>query len=586
MILINKTLLALSKGFRGWIALMVVLKMVILVGITMFANSIGAILGRINDLSITNEELSANIIQAVIASVLMLVGELLVGEAEYYCTAKSRLTLRERIFGKVMELDVRDVDAIGASDAINAAVDGIETMQVYYNQYLPGIVYSFIAPIYLFFNLWNKSSFAALVLLVFSIVIMPVNALISRKIFVLKQEYWDGLSDLTSYYLESINGLVTTELFNRGDDREATLFGKAKHLGLVVINIMKVNFLGVGGNEFFINAGIFTSTLIVSIQAMKGELPLTSALIVLLLSYGFFSAFRKLHWISHSALMGIAAAQNVSRILDIDTRIKVDPDCPEDPEGFHGIKLDNVSFSYKGRDSVLTGVNMKIKKGETTAIVGESGSGKSTVANMLLRFYDAQEGNIYFRGKNNISYTPEELRKHIIMVPQFVYIFSGTLRENLLIANEQATEEEMRDALFQVKLLDWVDTLPQGLDTPLGDAGSILSGGQRQKIGIARALLSKAEYIVFDESTSSVDESSEQEIWRCINGLALTRTLIIISHRLSTIRNADNIYVLEKGKICEHGSHDELMAKHGLYSRLVEQQNILEMMGERSLAHG
>ena len=125
--------------------------------------------------------------------------------------------------------------------------------------------------------------------------------------------------------------------------------------------------------EHLLNAGIFTSTLIVSIQAMKGELPLTSALIVLLLSYGFFSAFRKLHWISHSALMGIAAAQNVSRILDIDTRIKVDPDCPEDSEGFDGIKLDNVSFSYKGRDCVLTGVNMKIKKGETVKVETPAG---------------------------------------------------------------------------------------------------------------------------------------------------------------------------------------------------------------------
>ena len=186
---------------------------------------------------------------------------------------------------------------------------------------------------------------------------------------------------------------------------------------------------------------------------------------------------------------------------------------------------------------------------------------------------------------NNLFYSPEELRKNIIMVPQSVYVFSGTIRENLTIADAKAGEIELRDALEQVRLLEWVDSLPQGLDTFLGEAGAILSGGQRQKIGIARALLSKAQYIIFDESTSSVDQQSEQEIWKCINTLSETRTLIIISHRLSTIRNADIIYVLADGSVEEYGNHEKLIANKGLYSRLVKEQEILEQMGERSLAN-
>lgn len=585
MFLVNKTLLRLSKGFRGWIALIALLKMIILVGITMFANSIGAILGRIYDLNMSSQEMTANIVQAFIASVLMLLGEILVGEAEHYCTARSRLTLRNKIFGKILELDVRDVDAIGASDAINVAVDGIETMQSYYNQYLPGFMYCMIAPIYLFFNLKDKCIEAAIVLLVVALIIMPVNSLISKKIFILKQKYWSGLSDLTGYYLESINGLTTTELFNRGNDREATLAGKAKHLGKVVIDIMKVNFLGISTNELFINIAILISTIIVALKVTQGGLELVPALIVLLLSYGFFSSIRKLHWIAHTALMGVPIAQKVETILNIDTSIKVDKNIKPEKDLFDGIRLEHVEFSYKNRDKVLKDVSLDIPKGTTVALVGESGCGKSTIANMLLRFYDPAEGRILYEGMNNLFYSPEELRKNIIMVPQSVYVFSGTIRENLTIADAKAGEIELRDALEQVRLLEWVDSLPQGLDTFLGEAGTILSGGQRQKIGIARALLSKAQYIIFDESTSSVDQQSEQEIWKCINTLSETRTLIIISHRLSTIRNADIIYVLADGSVEEYGNHEKLIANKGLYSRLVKEQEILEQMGERSLAN-
>ena len=183
-------------------------------------------------------------------------------------------------------------------------------------------------------------------------------------------------------------------------------------------------------------------------------------------------------------------------------------------------------------------------------------------------------------GRDYTSYTPEELRKRVIMVPQTVSLFSGTIGENLRIAAPEASDEELLAALEDVRLKDWVLAQPQGLDTAIGDGGSKLSGGQRQKMGIARALLCRAEYIIFDESTSSVDLESEREIWNCIEELAQTRTLIIISHRLSTIQNAGRIYVLENGRIAEEGGHGELMKHHGLYRRLVEEQAELERQGE------
>ena len=250
-------------------------------------------------------------------------------------------------------------------------------------------------------------------------------------------------------------------------------------------------------------------------------------------------------------------------------------------ENADGIVLKDVDFSYDKKRKILSDIDIDIEKGKMTAFVGKSGCGKSTIAALLMRFLDADKGKITIDGTNYISISPEELRKNIVMVPQTVTIFTGTIRENLLIANPKATDEEMWQALEDVKLADWVKSLPEGLDTQVGDAGGKLSGGQRQKTGIARALLKNAPYIIFDEATSSVDINSEDEIWACINSLAPKRTPIVISHRLSTIGKADMIYVINGGKVREKGNHRQLMAENGLYKDLVTEQARLENHGER-----
>lgn len=252
------------------------------------------------------------------------------------------------------------------------------------------------------------------------------------------------------------------------------------------------------------------------------------------------------------------------------------PEAQKDPENMPGIRMDHVSFGYEGRKTALRDVSMFVPKGKVTALCGLSGCGKSTAASLMMRFMDPQSGHIYLEGRDYLSFTPEELRKNIVMIPQTVTIFSGTIRDNLLIADPDASDEKLYEALSQAGLKSYIDSLTDGLDSETGENGSHLSGGQKQKMGIARALLSDCEYMIFDEATSSVDPESEQEIWKCIGELAKTRTLMIISHRLSSIRNADVIYVLEDGYIREHGNHEELTKNNGLYYQLCEEQRILE----------
>lgn len=583
MLLINRTLIKMSRGFRGWIVAIALLKLVSLMGISLFASSIGSVLGRIFAADMALADLKADLIRAVLASLLMAVGDLLVGEAEHRCTASARIHLRRQIFDKMLRLDVSDVDRLGATGTINAAVDGVELMQVYYNRYLPGLIYSVLAPIYLFFALYRQSVSVAVMLLIVSLLITPINNLFKEINEKMKGDYWGTLEKLTAYYLESINGLTTTELFNRGDDREKKLGGIAQHLRDIILDVMTLNFSSTALNELLINAAIVAATVMASVQLISGRIGLTNALTILMLSYGFFGSIRALQWIAHDALHGVAAAQNVSDILEIDTEKPVTGD-ETVYNDFDGIRFENVSFAYPGREAVLRHVDLEIPHRKVTAIAGESGCGKSTVVNMLLRFYDAAEGRVTFCGRDYRSLDPALLRKQIAMVPQSVYIFSGTVRTNLLLAAPNADDEALFAALDRVRLLDWVKAQPEGLDAPVGDAGARLSGGQRQKIGIARALLSRAEYVVFDEATSSVDEESEREIWACIGELAETRTIIIISHRLSTIRNADVIYLIEAGEIREAGAHEELMAAGGVYRRLVEEQNALESRGKRRAA--
>ena len=197
-----------------------------------------------------------------------------------------------------------------------------------------------------------------------------------------------------------------------------------------------------------------------------------------------------------------------------------------------------------------------------------------------MRFIDPDQGYLFLDGQSYFSLTPEEVRKNIVMVPQRVSIFSGSLEENLKLAAPNASTSELLNVLKQVHLYQWLQSLPEGLSTDLGDSGAKLSGGQRQKIGIAKALLSGAPYLIFDEATSSVDRDSEDEIWRCINELGLTRTLIIISHRLSTIQRADNIIVLNQGRLVEQGNHQALLKYHGEYYQLVKEQEALEAAGK------
>lgn len=577
MLLLNKTLLRLARGLWQWILAIAAVSFLTLIGTTALAEIVSQFLGSLFEPQVVLSTVKSAVGAAFLASVFTFLAQLVKGLIEYKTAEKARSTMRKTIFSKVMELDAGGIEKIGPTSAITAAVDAVEQMQAYFSSYLPSLIFSVIAPIYLFFHLKNISLIVAVLLLFVSLILFPLHNVFRGKIEALRKTYWRSLDDMTGYYMDGLRGLTTLKLFDRDREHSRVLGEKADVLNKNINAFMKINFTSFLVTELLIYAAI-TVSLVICITGMRnGDITIAQALTVLMLSYSYFSAIRQLMSASHSALTAISAAGKVEEILQTDTSRPYNPELPADPEHFDGIRMEHVSYGYEGRSRALQDVSLTIPRGSSVALVGLSGCGKSTAASLLMRFCDPDQGTIFIEGKEYRSVTPQQLRTNIAMVPQQVNLFSGTIRENLLLADPNANDEKLKEALSEAGLGSFLKTLPKGLDSDVGNAGAALSGGQRQKMGIARALLSEAQYMIFDEATSSVDPQSEREIWETIGRLSKTRTLIIISHRMSTIQNANCIYILEKGVVAQRGSHAELMQQGGLYRELVTRQQAMEV---------
>ena len=577
MLLLDKTLLKMAKGLWIWIISLVVIRVCSLVMITNFASNISYFLGNMMSPTFTHDEIRNVVIQIIIVSILIFVFQLIQGELEYRAQAAARSSIRQKLFTKTMSLDAGYIEKIGPNSAITSAVDGVEQMQVYFSVYLPSLIFSVIAPVYLFTKIYPSSFFIACILLVVSFVLLPLHNVFRYRIEKLRKSYWKSLEDMTGYYLDSIRGLSTLKLFDQSDKHAEVLGEKADYLNRQINEFMKVNF-----TSFLVTEGIIYITLFlcvfIAINALANKtMDLSSVLMILLLGYSYFGSIRQLMSATHDALTAVSAATRAEEILAVESTKIIQAKKQDNYQ--EGIVLKDVCFSYEGRKEVLHNINIEIEKSKTTALVGLSGCGKSTIASMLMKFIYPSSGAIYLNGKDYACMNREEIGKYIVMVSQTVNLFSDTIRNNLLLANPSATDEKIWQVLEEVSLDKHIQRMKDGLDTMVSESGSNLSGGQKQMMGIARALLTDAEYIIFDEATSAVDPESEKIIWQCIEKLSKKRTLIIISHRLSAIRNADQIIVLQSGVVEEVGNHEQLMKNHGLYRTLVEEQNELEVQG-------
>jgi ATP-binding cassette subfamily B protein len=322
------------------------------------------------------------------------------------------------------------------------------------------------------------------------------------------------------------------------------------------------------GQAFIIAAAMTSMMLLAAIKVTQGSMTIGDFVLINAFTMQIFLPLNFLGFVYREVRGSLANIENMFSLLNKQPLIKDKENAPMLSVKKADISFNQVEFSYDGKRSILRGVHFTIRSGQKVAVVGESGAGKSTLIKLLFRFYDTTSGNITIDNQSIADVTQASLRQHIAIVPQDTVLFNDTIIENIRYGRPSATEEEVREAISLAHLRHFVDSLPDGENTKVGERGLKLSGGEKQRVSIARAILKGAPILIFDEATSSLDSQSEQAILDALKAFAKGHTSLVIAHRLSTVVDADNILVMDRGIVVEQGTHDELLSKEGLYASM------------------
>lgn len=501
------------------------------------------------------------------------------GHFSHKASENIKLKLRDGIYKKLRNLGLNYNNVVSTSKVVQLSVEGVEQLEVYFGRYLPQFIYSLLAPITLFI-IFSFISLKAAIVFIVCVPLIPMSIIAIMKIAkkILK-DYWKSYSDLGGTFLENLQGLTTLKVFNIDEERHIKMNEEAEGFRKITMKVLSMQLNSINVMDLIAFGGAALGSIITLIQFKNGQVSLAGTIIIILLSSEFFIPLRLLGSYFHIAMNGMAACDNIFAILDAEEVEKKNNDYKDELKVAGDFILDNISFGYNSDREVISNVSMKIEKNKFTAIVGESGSGKSTIASLLLNTYKVNKGKITLNNIdiNDISFN--QLYEKLVLISTNSYIFNGTIRDNLTMANEHATEKEMYDALEVANLKNFVLNLPSGLDTEVGEGGALLSGGQKQRLALARAILANREIMIFDEATSNVDMESEELIWDSINKLRKEKTLVVISHRLANVVNADKIYMMDNGQLIESGNHEDLIKNKNKYYDLVKMQDELEGKG-------
>ena len=486
-----------------------------------------------------------------------------------------KVKLRDMIYEKLLNLGLDYNKNLSTSSIVQSAIEGVEALEIYFGKYLSQLFYSLLAPITLFFVI-SFISFKAAVVFILCVPLIPISIIAIMKFAKrLLKNYWNNYSNLGETFLENLQGLTTLKVFNIDEIRHKKMNEEAESFRKITMKVLSMQLNSITVMDLIAFGGAALGSIVSLIAFKNGQINLGQTIIIILLSSEFFIPLRLLGSFFHVAMNGVAASDKIFELLDSKEREKNTIEDTSDLDKIN-INLNDITFSYDNKRDVLKNISLNIKNKGFTAIVGRSGSGKSTIANLLLNTYEVNKGEIMFNNTNlnNISF--DDIYEKIMLINTNSYIFNGTILDNLKIAKENLTDNEIQYALELSNLKSFVDGLEDGINTKVGEGGSLLSGGQKQRLALARAVLSNREIYIFDEATSNVDVESEEIILDAINKLAKEKTVIVISHRLANVKNADIIYVLDNGEIVESGNHVELINKENHYFNMIKEQEFLE----------
>ena len=489
----------------------------------------------------------------------------------YKASYRIKNNLRERLMKKVFSFKMEYGSKISISEVINLGVEGIEQLNLFYSALLPQLLFSLIGPIILFCIL-SFLNFKIAIIMLLLIPLIPLAIMMVQKLAKkVVKTYWKSYTNLSEVFIDFLYGLTSLEVFNADEDYNDLLNEKAEDFRVKTMKLLMMQLNNITVLDLISYAGSALGIILSIYYYSKGQLSVFAAFSFILLSQEFFLPLRRLGALFHVAMNGITAANSLFEILEIES-IEDFKNLIQDERV--DVEVKNLNFSY-GEKEILKGLNMKIKSNKITAIVGESGCGKSTLAKLIGGFERNYDGEILYNGLSEIS--NDSLNENIMLVDNNPYFFKESLRYNLKMANKNADDDKLIEVLEEVGLYSYFKNIG-GLDSILESAGNNLSGGQKQRLAIGRALLKEPKILILDESISNIDKESEDLILNLIQKLKEKMTIILITHRLNTVLQADYIYYLDNKKVAEEGSFEEI-SKGELFSGIYRYQRELEMWG-------
>ena len=494
----------------------------------------------------------------------------------YFSSKAVKKSLREKIYQKLLRLGSSYNEQVKTSEVVQVAVEGVDQLETYFGAYLPQFFYAMLAPLTLFIVLCFVNVAAAVVLLICVPLIPVAIAAVQTWAKKLLSKYWGQYTELGDTFLENLQGLTTLKIYQADAFKQQEMNEQAEKFRKITMKVLTMQLNSITIMDLIAYGGAALGVIMAVTQYQSGGVSLEGCLLIILLAADFFIPMRQLGSFFHIAMNGMAASDKIFRLLDLE---ETKPEITESFPSGHTIRCSGLSFSYEPDREILHSVDLTFPQGSFTALVGESGCGKSTLASILMGRNKGYTGSVSVGGVPLSSIQEESLLRNITYISHQSYLFKGTVRENLLMGKPGASDEELWAVLSRVNLAEFLKA-EQGLDTRLLEKASNLSGGQCQRLALARALLHDSPVYIFDEATSNIDVESENDIMREIHELAKSKTVILVSHRLANVVGADHIYVLDHGIVAESGSHEELLAHHCLYERLWSAQQTLEQFGK------
>ena len=569
--MINKRLIGTVEESKKYIAGNVASQWISLIANIAMMAAIAKMLQHLYEGNAGGRELALTAIIAVVAIGVRFVCANISAKMSYLSSKMVKKTLRQMIYQKLLRLGSSYKEQANTSEIVQVAVEGVEQLETYFGAYLPQFFYAMLAPLTLF-GVLSVVNFPSAVVLLICVPMIPVTiVMIQRWAKKLLSKYWGQYTALGDTFLENLQGLTTTKIYEADAFKHQEMNEQSERFRKITMKVLTMQLNSITIMDLIAYGGAALGVILATIQLKEGQVDLFGCILIILLAADFFLPMRLLGSFFHIAMNGMAASDKIFRLLDLTEPERKVTSVPTECS----IRCCDLRFSYEEGREILHGINMSFPKGSFNAIVGESGCGKSTISSILMGRNKGYIGEIMVGDIPLSEISEESLMKNFTYISHQSYLFKGTVRENLLMARPDASETALWNVLEQVKLADFLRN-EVGLDTLLNENALNISGGQRQRLALARALLHDSPVYIFDEATSNIDVESENDIMTQIYALAKTKTVILISHRLANVVEADNIYVLDQGNIVEEGNHKALLLQHGVYAKLWNAQQELE----------